>query len=97
MGDVRTRWGDDDADALVGALEDLASPLLFGGAPALVIRRAEALSGANEALVLESIARVSPPSCLILVARGLDGRRTALQDLLGQVGRDVYMYAVEAF
>jgi len=76
VGDVRTRWGDDEAGLLVGALEDLASPLLFGGAPALVIRRAEALSGANEALVLESIARVSPPSCLILVARGLDGRRT---------------------
>ena len=28
---------------------------------------------------------------------GESRRRTALQDLLGQVGRDVYMYAVEAF
>ena len=76
MGDVRTRWADDDAAALAAALEDLASPLLFGGAPALVVRRAEGLSGATEALVLETIRRLRPPACLILVARGLDGRRT---------------------
>ena len=28
---------------------------------------------------------------------GESRRRTALQDLLGQVARDVYLYAVEAF
>jgi DNA polymerase III delta subunit len=73
---VRTRWADEDAGGLAAALEDLASPLLFGGVPALVLRRAEALPGAAESWVLDTIARLSPPSCLILVARGLDGRRT---------------------
>ena len=73
--EVRTLWADDDASALASALGDLSSPLLFGGTPALVIRRAEALSGRGESTVLDAAARLRPPSCLVLVARGLDGRR----------------------
>ncbi len=73
---MRTRWADDDAGALADALGDLESPLLFGGAPALVIRRAEALGGAEEAHVLQTAGRIRPPACLVLVARALDARRT---------------------
>lgn len=74
--DVRTRWADDAGGSLADALGDLESPLLFGGAPALVIRRAEALGGREEALVLEAAGRIRPPACLVLVARALDARRT---------------------
>ena len=77
-GDARTLWAGEDAVRLPAALDDLSSPLLFGGAQVLVIRRAEALSGADEELVVSTAARVQPPACLILLARGLDARRRLL-------------------
>src|SRR5262245_64229891 len=52
--------------------------MLFGGSQMLVIRRAEALSAKDEDLVLAAAGRAQPPACLILAARGLDGRRRML-------------------
>jgi DNA polymerase-3 subunit delta len=77
-GDARTLWAHEDAARLPAALDDLSSPSLFGGGQALVIRRAEALAGADEDLVLGAAGRVKPPACLILVARELDARRRLL-------------------
>jgi DNA polymerase-3 subunit delta len=77
-GDARTLWAHEDTARLPPALDDLASPLLFGGAQVLVIRRAEALAGNEEELVLAAAGRIRPPACLVLVARGLDGRRRLL-------------------
>ena len=74
----RILWAPEDAVRLPAALDDLASPMLFGGSQVLVIRRAEALSTKDEELVLAAAGRVQPPACLILVARGLDGRRRVL-------------------
>jgi DNA polymerase-3 subunit delta len=75
---ARILWAPEDAARLPAALDDLASPMLFGGSQVLVIRRAEALSAKDEELVLAAAGRVQPPACLILVARGLDGRRRVL-------------------
>src|SRR5262249_47119298 len=77
-GAARILWAPEDAVRLPAALDDLASPMLFGGSQVLVIRRAEALSAKDEELVLAAAGRVQPPACLILVARGLDGRRRVL-------------------
>jgi DNA polymerase-3 subunit delta len=77
-GDSRTLWAHEDAARLPAALDDLSSPLLFGGAQVLVIRRADALSGGDEELVLAAAERAEPPACLILVARELDARRRLL-------------------
>jgi DNA polymerase III subunit delta len=66
---------------LAEALDDLASPSLFGGSQALVVRRADALSARDESLVLETVGRLRPPACLVLVARGLDARRKLLAAL----------------
>jgi DNA polymerase III subunit delta len=75
---IRTLWADADAPALASALDDLASPSLFGGAQALVVRRADALAARDEALVLAELPRLRPPACLVLVARALDARRRLL-------------------
>ncbi len=77
-GHVRTLWADADAATLASALDDLASPSLFGGAQALVIRRVDALAGGNEELVLTELPRLRAPAWLALVARGLDARRKLL-------------------
>ena len=77
-GDARVLWAHEDSARLPAAVDDLASPMLFGGAQVLVIRRAEALSAKDEELVLAAAGRVQPPGCLVLVARGLDGRRRVL-------------------
>src|SRR5262249_51207408 len=77
-GDARTLWAHEDADRLPAALDDLASPLLFGGAQVLVVRHAEALTGSHEELVLAALEWLRQPACLILVARGLDSRRRLL-------------------
>jgi DNA polymerase-3 subunit delta len=45
------------------------------------VRRADALNARDEALVLAAVERLRPPACLILVARGLDGRRKLLAAL----------------
>ncbi len=68
-------WGDDEASRLYGALADLVSPSLFGGASVLVIRRAEALSTASEDAVLAIVPRLDERARLVLVAKGLDQRR----------------------
>jgi DNA polymerase-3 subunit delta len=77
-GAARILWAPEDSGRLPAALDDLASPMLFGGSQMIVIRRAEALSAKDEDLVLAAAGRAQPPACLILVARGLDGRRRLL-------------------
>jgi DNA polymerase III subunit delta len=68
-------WGDDDAARVAAALADLTSPSLFGGASVLVLRRAEALSAAQEEAVLETLPRLGTAARLVLVAKSLDQRR----------------------
>jgi DNA polymerase-3 subunit delta len=72
---VRVVWGDDEPARLEEALDDLVSPSLFGGAGAVVLRRAEALSTANEDRVLEVLPRLGDRARLVLVAKALDQRR----------------------
>lgn len=60
---------------MAGALADLVSPSLFGGASVLVLRRAEGLSAANEEAVLEILPRLGPAARLVLVAKSLDQRK----------------------
>jgi DNA polymerase-3 subunit delta len=73
--DVRVVWGDDEAARLHEALEDLVSPSLFGGATALVIRRAEALASAADDAVLGILPRLGDGARLVLVAKALDQRK----------------------
>lgn len=77
-GTWRTVWADDDAGRLSAALDDLSSPLLFGGAPVVVIRRAEALTADQETRVLELLPALGAGGRLVLVARALDQRRKLL-------------------
>jgi DNA polymerase-3 subunit delta len=67
-------WGD-DAERIGVALGELISPSLFGGTSLLVVRRAEALSAANEDAVLEVLPRLGDGARLVLVAKSLDQRR----------------------
>lgn len=77
-GTWRTVWADDDGAQLASALDDLSSPLLFGGAPVVVIRRAEALSAAQEARISDLLPVLGQGGRLVLVARALDQRRKLL-------------------
>jgi DNA polymerase-3 subunit delta len=77
-GTWRTAWADDDSGQLAAALDDLSAPLLFGGAPIVVIRRAEALTAALEERILELLPSLGTGGRLILVARALDQRRKLL-------------------
>jgi DNA polymerase-3 subunit delta len=52
--------------------------LLFGGAPVLVIRRAEALPAAQEAELIGLLPKLGAGARLVLVARALDQRRKLL-------------------
>lgn len=71
-------WADGDAGLVPEALDDLASPALFGGPQVLVVRRAEALPARDDERLLADAARVHAPACLVLVARGLEARRKLL-------------------
>src|SRR5439155_348081 len=71
----RTVWGDEDAERVVAALEDLASPPLFGGAQSLVIRRAEALREPEQEAILARLPALGAGGSLILVAPTADQRR----------------------
>jgi len=68
-------WGDEDAERVVAALEDLASPPLFGGAQSLVIRRAEALREPEQEAILARLPALGAGGSLILVAPTADQRR----------------------
>lgn len=74
----RTVWGDDPAERLSEALDDLASPGLFGGIRLVVLRRSEALKGSGEARVA-SAARETAAGHLVLVAGAMDRRRKLFQ------------------
>ena len=85
---LRTVWGGDDGQRLAAALDDLASPMLFGAPQALVVRRAEALAAKDEEQVLAGVPRLGA-GILILVAGALDARRR----LLTSFARDGAAYA----
>jgi DNA polymerase-3 subunit delta len=74
-GSWRGVWAGDEGDRLAAALADLASPSLFGGLQVLVIRRAEALREADEALITDALPTLGAGGCLVLVARAVDLRR----------------------
>jgi DNA polymerase-3 subunit delta len=71
----RTLWAGDDPARLGAAVADLASPTLFGGEERLVIRRADALSAADDEHVAAGLATLRGRVRLVLVAGGADGRR----------------------
>lgn len=75
----RTVWGDDAADRVGEALDDLASPGLFGSLRLLVVRRAEALKGPIEDRVAAAAAEPVAAAHLVLVAGALDRRRRLFQ------------------
>jgi len=74
-GGVRVVWGDDEPARLQTAIGDLVTPSLFGGASALVVRRAEALPRAVDDAVLAVVPQLDERARLVLVAKGLDQRR----------------------
>jgi len=71
----RTLWADEDAERVFAALEDLASPPLFGGAQSLVIRHADALREPEQEGILARLPALGAGGSLILVARTVDQRR----------------------
>jgi len=77
-GTWRTVWAEQDASRLGAALEDLASPSLFGGARILVVRHAEALRDEEQDLVLGTLPTLGDGGTLILVAASGDQRRRLL-------------------
>src|SRR5439155_1653116 len=83
----RTVWGDEDAERVVAALEDLASPPLFGGAQSLVIRRAEALREPEQEAILARLPALGAGGSLILVAPTADQRRRLFAACLPRVSR----------
>jgi DNA polymerase-3 subunit delta len=74
-GTWRTLWGDEEGGRLGAALEDLASPPLFGGPQVLVIRQADALREDDQSALLAVLERPTSGGCLVLVARMADQRR----------------------
>jgi DNA polymerase-3 subunit delta len=74
----RLVWGDDPGSALFEALDELGSPLLFGGTPFVVVRRADALPKATEDELVDRLETLGGSGRLVLVARTLDGRRRLL-------------------
>jgi DNA polymerase-3 subunit delta len=74
-GTWRTLWGDQDAQHVRGALEDLASPSLFGGAQVLVVRHADLLREDEQAAVLLALPSLGEGGSLIMVATAADQRR----------------------
>ena len=57
------------------ALEDLASPSLFGGAQVLVVRHADGLREDDQAMILEALPSLGEGGTLILVTGSADQRR----------------------
>jgi DNA polymerase-3 subunit delta len=76
----RTVWGDDPAERIAEALDDLASPGLFGGIRLVVVRRAEALKGASEARVSTGVEQTAGGH-LVLAANAMDRRRKLFQSV----------------
>jgi DNA polymerase-3 subunit delta len=62
-------------DRLGEALDELASPPLFGGPQVLVVRHAEALRDEDQGRVLDALPTLGSGGSLILVARGADQRK----------------------
>jgi DNA polymerase III delta subunit len=68
-------WGDDDVARVREAMEAMASRGLFGGSAVVVVRRADAMRGAVEALVESVLAEDRFEGRLVLVAASLDRRK----------------------
>jgi DNA polymerase-3 subunit delta len=71
-------WADEDAARLGAALDDLASPTLFGGPQVLVVRQADTLRDDDQGRVLEALPALGTGGGLILVARTADQRKRLL-------------------
>lgn len=76
-----TAWADQDAARLPAALAELRAPLLFGGVPGLVIRRAEALPVPVEDQLLQAVG-VPGAGRVVLVGRTMDQRRKLVASLM---------------
>jgi DNA polymerase-3 subunit delta len=61
-----------------GALEDLASPSLFGGTQVLVVRHADTLREDEQAMILEALSSLGEGGTLILVTSAADQRRKVI-------------------
>jgi len=77
-GTWRTLWADQDAERLGGALGDLRSTPLFGGAQVLVVRRAEKLAARDETRVLDALPTLGAGGTLVLVVAGDPDQRRKL-------------------
>lgn len=71
----RTLWAHEDGDRLGNAIDDLTSPLLFGGSSGLVVRHVEALTESTQEAVLSRLDAVGHGGRLILVGGAVDARR----------------------
>lgn len=72
---LRTLWAEDGIERLQQALDDLGSPLLFGGTQVLVVRRVEALADGAQERLLAALPTLGDGSCLLLVGRSIDARK----------------------
>jgi DNA polymerase-3 subunit delta len=77
-GSWRTIGAGEDGERLGQALEDLASPSLFGGMQVLCVRQADTLRDEDQARVLAALPALGAGGCLVLVARSADQRRRLL-------------------
>ncbi len=74
-GGWRVLWSDDAGDRLRAALDDLRSPLLFGGAAVVVVRRVEAFAAADEEWLMSALPELGASGRLVLVGGAVDMRR----------------------
>jgi DNA polymerase III delta subunit len=68
-------WGDEGAERIAAALEDLVAPRLFGGQSRLVLRRVEHLNEAAQDHLLEVLPRLGASTQVVLVGGAVDLRR----------------------
>lgn len=71
----RVVWGDDEEARMAEALEARRSRSLFGGAAAVLVRRAEGLRAANEGLLEEAVADARAEGLLVVAGGVLDRRK----------------------
>jgi DNA polymerase-3 subunit delta len=71
----RVVWGDDEEGRMAEALEVRRSRSLFGAAAAVLVRRAEGLRAANEALLEEAAGDAGAEGLLVVAGGVLDRRK----------------------
>jgi DNA polymerase-3 subunit delta len=77
-GTWRVLWGDQEAEKVPIALEELGAPSLFGGPQILVVRHADALRADEQGRVLELLPGLGAGGTLVLVASSGDQRNRLL-------------------